>query len=133
MKQEKVKNALLQKEKEELISSLEEKDEIILNQTKKFQKLRQTLSETEKQLSLELERSNDFMNIKISNEELRNEMINQTKKKIRLFDLLIQTITKYIPELANKCPSFIRDLVNQGILSEKDVSNRQKQHTRNDR
>lgn len=133
LKQVKEKNALLQKEKEELISSLKEKDDVILNQTKEYQKQQQKLSETEKQLSEEVERSNDLLNIKISNEELRNEMINQTKKKIQLFDLLIRTITKYLPELTSKCPSFIRDLINHGILPDRDVSNEQKQNTRRDR
>lgn len=133
LKQEKEKNALLQKEKEELISSLKEKDDIILNQTNEYKMQQQKLSEIENQLSVEVERSNDLLNLKISNEELRNEMINQAKKKIRLFDLLIRTITKYLPELTNKCPSFIRDLVNHGILSDREVSNLQKQNARHDR
>jgi len=133
LKQEKEKNTLIQKEKDELISTLKEKDDVIFNQTKEYQKQQQKLFETEKQLSEEVERSNDLLNIKISNEELRNEMINQTKKKIRLFDLLIQTITKYLPELISKCPLFIRDLVNHGILSDRDVSNEQKQNRRRDR
>ncbi|MDF2803842.1 MAG: mobilization protein [Anaerocolumna sp.] len=133
LKQEKDKNTLLQKEKEELILELKERDNVILNQTMEYQKQQQKLSEIEKQLSAEVERSNDLLNIKISNEELRNEMINQTKTKIRLFDLLIRMIMKYLPELTNKCPSLIRDLVNHGILSDKDLSNKQKQNTRHDR
>lgn len=93
----------------------------------------QKLSETEKHLSEEMERNNDFLNIKISNNELRSEMITQAKKKIRLFDFLMQTIMKYLPELINKCPSFIRDLVTQGIISDKDISTERKQNTRQDR
>lgn len=133
LKQEKDKNTLLLKEKEEHISSLKEKNDVIINQAKEIKKQQQKLSETEKQLSEEIERSNDFLNIKISNVELRNEMINQTKNKIRLFDLLIQTIMKYLPELTNKCPSFIRDLLNHGILSDRDVLNEHKQNRKRDR
>lgn len=133
LKHEKDKNALLQKEKMELISSLKEKDNVILNQASKLKNQQQKLSDTEKQLSEEIERSNDLLNIKISNKELRNEMIKTSKKKLRVFDLLIQTITKYLPELIRKCPSFIHDLVKHGILSDKDVNKDSRHNTRHDR
>lgn len=61
--------------------------------------------------------------ILISNKELHNEMINNTKKKNHLFDLLIQTIVRHLTDLIKNCPSFIRDLINHGILSDKDLDN----------
>lgn len=124
LKQEKDKNALLQKEKIKLVSSLKEKDDVIFSQAKEFQTQQLKLLETEKQLCEEKERSNDLLGIKISNKELHNEMINRTKKKNHLFDLLIQTIVKHLTELSKRCPSFIRDLINHGILSDKDLDNK---------
>jgi hypothetical protein len=121
LRQEKEKNVLLQREKNELLSSLKVKDYIILNQSNEIQKQQKKLSETEIRLSEEIENTNDILNIKVSREGLRTEMMEQAKKKIRLYDIVMQKIREHFPELYFRCRKFINDLINIGILSDKDL------------
>lgn len=54
-------------------------------------------------------------------------MLNRVKVKLRIFDLLIHTVTNYLPLLKIHCKDFVSELKRLGILSDessKDVHNR---------
>ena len=133
LNQKKDKNTHLQKENEELITAIQEKDNIILNQNKELKIQQQKLSDTEKQLSDERERTNEVLNIKVSHEGVKDDAITRAKTKIRLFDLLFKALMSHLPELFHKCPKFIRDLVNIGILSDRDLPDSQSKEKRHNR
>jgi hypothetical protein len=65
-------NILMQEEKNQLISSLKAKDDIIRIHQKEIEYQKKLLSETEKKLSDEKDISNSILNIQISDERLRN-------------------------------------------------------------
>ncbi|MBH1940024.1 plasmid recombination protein [Mobilitalea sibirica] len=122
LKLEKEKNALLQKEKESLNQALIEKDEVILAKTQEIIVQREKLSELEKELLLEKEITNDILNIQISDESVRRVQLNEAKRKIKLYDLMVRTVTEFLSKLINKCPDFIKELMNRELLHKKDLS-----------
>lgn len=130
LKQEKEKNILIEKEKNQLESELKSKDNIILNQQKEIENQKKLLSETKKELLYERELNDSILNIKISDERLRIEMLNKAKVKLKLFDLLIQTIYQYLPILKVHCKDFIDELYRIGIVSNK---RNKDSHNREDR
>lgn len=119
------KNAILLQENENLYQTIKDKDELILAQSQDIQYQHEKLSEVEKQLSDEKERITEVLNIKVSHEGVREDAIKRAKTKIRLFDLLFKAVVNHLPELFHRCPKFIRDLVNIGILSDKDLPDAQ--------
>jgi len=81
LKMEKEKNSLLQKEKECLNQSIKEKDALILNQNQEIQNQQEKLSEIEKEQLLEKDRTNDILNIKVSDERLRQVILMRRNRK----------------------------------------------------
>lgn len=130
LKQEKEKNILIEKEKNQLESELKSKDNIIFNQQNEIENQKKLLSETKKELLYERELNDSILNIKISDERLRIEMLNKAKVKLKLFDLLIQTISQYLPILKVHCKDFIDELNRIGIVSNK---RNKDSHNREDR
>ncbi len=65
LKMEKDKNALLLKEKESLNQTIKDKDELILVKNQEIQNQQEKVSEIKKELSLEKDKTNDILNIKI--------------------------------------------------------------------
>lgn len=127
------KNAILQQENKNLYQTIKDKDELILSQSQDIQYQQQKLSETEKLLSDERERTDELLNIKVSHEGVRADAIKRAKTKIHLFDLLFKAVINHLPDLLHRCPKFIRNLVNIGILSDKDLPDTQSKEERHNR
>jgi hypothetical protein len=127
------KNAILQHENKNLYQTIKDKDELILSQSQDIQYQQQKLSEAEKLLSDERERTDELLNIKVSHEGVRADAIKRAKTKIRLFDLLFKAVINHLPDLLHRCPKFIRDLVNIGIISDKDLPDAQSKEERHNR
>jgi hypothetical protein len=121
LKMEKDKNALLLKEKDSLNLRIKDKDELILAQNHEIQNEQEKLSEIEKELSLEKDKTNDILNIKVSDERLRQVYLNEAKQKIRLYDLVVRIIKGFLPELIKVSPKFIRELLDNKILHKEDM------------
>lgn len=120
-KLERENNAQLQKEKESLNQSIKQKDELILAQSHENQNQQEKISEIEKELSLEKDKTNDILNIQVSDERLRQVYINEAKQKIKLFDRVVRIIKDFLPELIKVSPKFIRELLDFKILHEEDM------------
>lgn len=116
LKMEKDKNALLLKEKDSLNQTIKEKDELILAQNHEIQNQQEKLSEIEKEISLEKDKTDDILNIKVSDERLRQVYLDEAKKKIKLYDILQRIIKDFLPELIKDSPKFVRELFNHDIL-----------------
>ncbi len=121
LKMEKDKNALLLKEKESLNQTIKEKDEVIHAQNQEIQIKQEKLSEIEKELSLEKDKTNDILNIKVLDEHLRHVYLDEAKKKIKLYDLVVRIIKDFLPELIKVSPKFIRELLDSKILHKEDL------------
>jgi hypothetical protein len=61
------------------------------------------------------------LNIKVSDERLRQVYLDEAKQKIRLYDLVIRIIKDFLPELIKGSPKFIRELVENKILHKEDI------------
>lgn len=121
LKMEKDKNALLLKEKESLNQTIKDKEELILAQTHEIQNQQEKFSEIEKELSLEKDRANDILNIKVSDERLRQVYLDEAKQKIKLYDLIVRIIKDFLPELIKASPKLIRELLDNKILHKEDL------------
>ena len=99
LKMEKDKNALLLKEKESLIQTLKDKNEVILAQNLEIQNQQEKLSEVDNKLSLEKDMTHDILNIKVSDERLRQVYLDEAKQKIKLYDIIVSIIKDFLPEL----------------------------------
>lgn len=121
LKMEKDKNALLLKEKESLNQTIKDKDELILVKNQEIQNQQEKVSEIKKELSLEKDKTNDILNIKIQDERLRQVYLNEAKQKIRLYDLAVRIIKDFLPELIKVSPKFIRELLDNKILHKEDL------------
>lgn len=122
LKMEKDKNALLLKEKDSLNQTIKDKDELILDKNHEIQNHQEKLSEIEKELSLEKDKTNDILNIKVSDERLLQVYIDEAKKKIRLYDILERILKGFLPELIKASPKIVRELLNHNILHKEDLS-----------
>lgn len=120
-KNERKEKALLEKEKKRLNQEIKEKDELILNQSHEIQNQLKKLSELEKDLILEKDRTDDIFNIKVSDDRLRQNSLDEAKRKIKKFDVLIRIIKDFLPKLFNRCPEFIRELLDSRILHDEDL------------
>lgn len=116
LKMEKDMNALILKEKESLNQTIKEKDEVNHVQSQEIQIKQEKLSEVEKKLSLEKDKTNDILNIKVSDERLRQVYLDEAKQKIKLYDLVVRIIKDFLPELIKVSPKFIRELLDNKIL-----------------
>lgn len=72
--------------------------------------------------------TNDILNIKVSDELLRQVYLNEAKQKIKLYDILVRIIKDFLPELIKVSPKFIRELLDYKILHKEDI---QKEHENN--
>ena len=70
---------------------------------------------------MEKDKTNDILNIKVSDEHLRQIYLNEAKKKIRLYDLVVKSIKDFLPELIKASPKFIRKLLDYKILHKEDL------------
>lgn len=120
-KNEREEKALLEREKERLNQEIKERDETILTLNRTIQNQQEKLSETEKALLLEMDKTNEIFNIKFSDENLRQVHLEEAKKKIKLFDRVVTIIEKFLPELKKVCPKFIRELYYYEILQKEDL------------
>ena len=121
LKMEKDKNTLLLKEKESLNQTLKDKNEVILAQNLEIQNQQKKLSEIKKELFLEKDKTNDILNIKVSDERLRQVYLDEAKQKIKLYDLVVKIIKDFLPELIKVSPKFIRELLDNKILHKEDL------------
>lgn len=121
LKNEKDKNALLLKEKESLNLRIKDKDELIHVQNHEIQIRQEKLSEIEKELSLEKDKTTDILNVKVSNERLRQVYLNDAKQKIRLYDLVVRIIKDFLPELIKSSTKFIHELLDNKLLHKEDM------------
>lgn len=121
LRMEKDKNALLQKEKESLNQTIKDKNELILAQNHEILIRQEKLSKIEKELSLEKDKTNDILNIKVSDERLRKVYLDEAKQKIRLYDLVVRSIKDFLSELIKASPKFIRELLDNKILHKEDI------------
>lgn len=121
LKMEKDKNALLLEEKESLNQTIKDKGELILVKNQEIQNQQEKLSEIKKELSLEKDKTNDILNIKVSDERLRQVYLDEAKQKIRLYDLVVRSIKDFLPELIKASPKFIRELLDNKILHKEDI------------
>lgn len=121
LKMEKDKNALLLKEKESLNQTIKDKDELILAKSQKIQNQQEKLSEIEKELSLEKDKTNDILNIKVSDERLRQVYLDEVNQKIKLYDLVVRIIKDFLPELIKASPKFICELLDNKVLHKEDL------------
>lgn len=121
LRMEKDKNALLLKENESLNQMIKDKDELILAQNYEIQNQQEKLSDIEKELSLEKDNTNDILNIKVSDERLRQVYLDEAKHKIILYDIIVRIIKDFLPELIKACPKFIRELFDNKILHKEDL------------
>lgn len=87
----------------------------------------------EKALLLEKARTNDIVNIKVSDERLRQIYLDEAKQKIKLFELAVKVIKEFLPELIHKCPGFIHQLLDNSILHKEDVAEKQNRNRHNGR
>ena len=92
-----------------------------MSKTMKFKLGRKKLSEIEKELSLEKDKTNDILNVNVSDERLRQVYLNEAKQKIRLYDLVVRIIKDFLPELIKVSPKFIRELLDNKILRKEDL------------
>lgn len=121
LKMEKDKNALLLKEKESLNQTIKDKDEVILAQNLEIQNQQEKLSEVENKLSLEKNITNDILNIKVSDERLRQVYLDESKQKIKLYDIIVSIIRDFLPELIKTSPKLILKLIDYKILHKEDM------------
>jgi hypothetical protein len=121
LKMEKDKNALLLKEKESLNKTIKDKDELILAQNHEIQNQQEKLSEVENELSFEKDKTNDILNINVSDERLREIYLDEAKQKIKLYDLVVRIIKDFLPELIKASPKFIRVLLDNKIIHKEDL------------
>jgi hypothetical protein len=121
LRMEREKSALLEKENRGLNQSLKEKDDEIVILNQEVQNQQEKLSEIEKELSLEKDRTNDIFNIQVSDERVRQNYLDEAKKKIKLFDRVISIIEEFLPVLKKRCPEFIRKLLDYNILHDKNL------------
>lgn len=121
LKMEKDKNTLLLKEKESLNQTMKDKDALILAKNHEIKIKDEKLFETEKELSLEKDKTNEILNIKVSDERLRQVYLDEAKQKIKLYDILVRIIKDFLPELIKASPKFIRELLNHSILHKEDL------------
>ena len=121
LKMEKNKNALLLKEKDSLNQMIKDKDKLILAKNYEIQNQQKKLSAIENELSLEKDKTNDILNIKVSDERLRQVYLNEAKQKIRLYDLVVRIIKDFLPELIKVSPKFIHGLMDNKILHKEDL------------
>ncbi|SHO51571.1 plasmid recombination protein [Anaerocolumna xylanovorans] len=121
LKIEREKNSLLQKEKESLNQTVKDKDELILAQNQEIQNQQKKLSEIKKELSLEKDKTNDILNIKVSDERLRQVYLDESRQKIKLYDIIVRIIKDFLPELIKASPKFIRELLDYKILHKEDL------------
>lgn len=133
LKMEKDKNALLQKEKEDLNQSITEKNKLILAQANEIQYQQEKLFEIEKELSIEKEKNNDILNIKVSDERLRQVYLDEVKKKIKLYDRLVRIIKEFLPELIKVAPKFIHELLEYKVLHKEDLPVQRENNRHKDR
>ncbi|BCJ95838.1 hypothetical protein acsn021_34070 [Anaerocolumna cellulosilytica] len=124
LKMDKDKNALLQKEKESLNQTIKDKDELILAQNHEIQNRDEKLFEIKKELSLEKEKTNDILNIEVSDESLRQIYLDEAKQKVKLYDRMVRIIKDFLPELIKASPKFIRELLDNKILHKEDLPGR---------
>ncbi len=121
LKMEKDKNTLLLKEKESLNQTIKGKDELILVKNQEIQNQQEKLSEIKKELSMEKDKTNDILNIKVSDASLRQVYLDEAKQKIKLYDVLVRIIKDFLPELIKASPKFIREVLNHNILHKEDL------------
>ncbi len=121
LKMERDKNALLQKEKDELNHLINGKDDVILTLNHEIENKQEELSEIKKELLLEKDRTNDILNIKVSDKELRQVYLDEAKQKNKKYDLLVRIIKDFLPKLFNRCPEFIRELLDYKIIHDEDL------------
>lgn len=121
LKIEKDKNALLLKEKVNLNQTIKEKDGLILNQNQEIQNQQEKLSELENELSLEKDNTNEILNIKVSDERLRQVYLDEAKQKMKSYNVLVRIIKDFLPELIKASPKFIRELLDYKILHKEDL------------
>lgn len=70
---------------------------------------------------MEQDNTNDILNIKVSDERLRQVYLDEAKKKIKLYDLIVRSIKDFLPELIKASPKFIRKLLDNKILRKEDL------------
>ncbi len=121
LKIEKDKNALLLKEKDNLNQTIKDKDELIIAQNHEIQNQQEKISEIKKELSMVKDKTNDILNIKVSDECLRQVYLDEAKKKIKLYDILVRSIRDFLSELIKASPKFIRELLDNKILHKEDL------------
>lgn len=121
LKIERDKNALLLKEKDNLNQTIKDKDELNIAKNHEIQNQQEKISEIKKELSLEKDKTNDILNIKVSDERLRQVYLDEAKKKIKLYDILVRSIRDFLPELIKVSPKFIRELLDNKILHKEDL------------
>lgn len=128
LKSEKDKNIQLLKEKESLNQKLKDKDEQILIQNNELQIKDAKLFELEKELSMEKDKTNDLLKIKVSDERLREVYLDEATKKIKLYDVLVRIIKDFLPELIKTSPKFVRELLDYKILKKEDILREQEKN-----
>lgn len=133
LKMKKNKTTLLLKEKESLNQIINEKNELILTQNHEIQIKMEKLFEIENDLSLEKDKTNDILNIRVSDERLRQFYLDEAKQKIKLYDLLVRIIKDFLPELIKASPKFIRELSNCKVLHNEDLPGGRKNNRNKDR
>ena len=107
--------------------------ELILARNHKIQNQQEKLSEIKKALSMEKDKTNDILNINVSDERLRQVYLEEAKQKIKLYDRIIRIIKDFLPELIKASPKFIRELLDYKILHKEDLSRERKNSRHNDR
>ena len=133
LKQELEKNSELQRENSSNIHGFMKQEQIIIEQIGVIDIQQEKTSELEGKLTEAIERTNELLNISISHESLRNEMIKQTKQKIHLFDIMIKLIKEFLPELIKSCPKFVRELLDYKILNKDELPQERQNNRNNDR
>ena len=133
LKQELEKNSELQRENSSKIHGFMKQEQIIIEQIGVIDIQQEKISELEGKLTEEIERTNELLNISISHESLRNEMIKQTKQKIHLFDIMVKLIKEFLPELIKACPKFVRELLDYKILNKEELPQERQNNRNNDR
>ena len=128
---ERDKCILLEKENKGLNQTLKEKDKEIISLRQEVRNQKEKRSVTEKELLIEKDRTNEILNIKVSDEGLRQVYLNEAKQKIRLYDLIVRIIKDFLPELIKASPKFIRELLDSKILHKEDLP-KEREFNRND-
>lgn len=73
------------------------------------------------------------LNIKVSDERLRQVYLDEAKQKIKLYDVLVRIIKEFLPELIKASPKFIRELLDYKILHKEDLPEEHKNNRPKDR